>query len=292
MRVLVTGGAGFIGSALVDRLQDEDNDVAVVDVVPPAGEVAFVEASVLDAGAMREVVRDVDVVAHLAGFVRGGMRAQPYEGATLQLQGTANVLEACRVNAVPHLALASSFYVYDGRPADETVDEGTSLDPLAMELFGSAKLMSEALCREWADAGGPSATAFRIGPVYGGKGSSAVDELVETGLRGETIDIWGRGDRRNQYTFVGDVADAMTRALVHPGETYNLVAPDAVSLRALGEMLRQGYGFHTTFDESRPEGPSFPYISPAKAMDRLGWRPRPLDEGLQALVPAPGDAAR
>lgn len=292
MRVLVTGGAGFIGSRLVRRLAERGDEVTVLDLDEPDDDVDAVGASVLDLDAVRTAVKGHDAVAHLAGFVRAGVREDPYLGATLQIQGTLNVLQACADHDVPHVAYASSFYVYDGIPAPESVDEETPLDPTRMELFGSAKYMGELLCKEWARETGVGTSIFRIGPAYGGAGSSAVDEFVDTGLRGDTIEVWGRGDRRNQYTYVGDIAEAIAAGLTDAGETYNLVAPEPVSLRRMAEILAEQLGFETTFDESKPEGPSFPTISAAKAIERLGWEPTALADGVQLLVGAQRAGAR
>jgi len=285
MRVLVTGGAGFIGSWLVERLCARGDAVTIVDPAAAHHERArVVRASVLDAEAMTKAIRNHDAVVHLAGFVHGGMRKHPYQGVSLQIQGTLNVLEASRANGVSHLAYASSFYVYDGLPADATVDEETLLQTPRMELFGSVKLMGEALCREWAELYGLGTAIFRLGPAYGGAGSSAVDEFVALGLAGRTIEVWGKGARLNQYTYVGDLVDGIGVGLTHDGETYNLVAPDAVTLRGLADHLVEEYGFQAKFDDARPEGRSFPFIASRKAIERLDWRPLPLHEGLRKMV--------
>jgi UDP-glucose 4-epimerase len=295
MHVVVTGGAGFIGSWVVRRLRERGDTVTVLDIAAPdevdadadgvqsAGEVDFVKGSVLDPDAVHESARGADAVVHLAGFVRSGMCRQPYLGASLQLQGTLNVLEACRVQGVRQLGYASTFYVYDGRPSDETVDEYTPLDPAVMELFGSAKFMGELLCADYARRDDLDVTTFRIGPAYGGQGSSAMDDFVEAGLRGETIEIWGRGQRRNQYTFVGDVADAIVAGLDRGHGTYNLVSPEAVRLQDLAELLAE-YQIKAIFDPTRPEGPSLPYIRADKAMAELEWSPRPVATGLRQVV--------
>jgi UDP-glucose 4-epimerase len=293
MRVIVTGGAGFIGSRLVRRLVEGGDEVSVADVAATDVEGArHVRASVLDMGAMRDAIRDVDLVVHLAGYVRDTMRRQPYEGTALQVQGTLNVLEACRLNGVGHIAYASSFYVYDGIPSAETVDEETPLDPLSMELFGSAKLMGEALCRHYAGAYGLDYTVFRLGPAYGAGDSSAVGTFLRTGLRGDVIDVWGRGRRRNQYTYVEDIVDAMVAGVTRRDEVYNVVSPESTSIRELAGLMAQEFGFETTFDESRPEGPSFPYMSADKAIDQLDWRPGDLRSGVRLTVHEMAERAR
>jgi nucleoside-diphosphate-sugar epimerase len=281
MRAVVTGGAGFVGTRVVDRLAERGDEVTIVDLADPERDGAtFVEASVLDADAMLDVMDGADAVIHLAGFVRGGMRRDPYSGAALQLQGTLNVLEACRRHEVSQLGFASSFYVYDGIPSDHEVDETTPLDLLTMELFGSAKLMGEALCPEVADT--TQTACYRLGPVYGGPGgTSAVDSFVEMGLRGEVIDIWGQGERRNQYTYVGDIADGIVAGLGRGSRTYNLISPESVSLRELTDILADEFGFASTFATDKPEGPSFPFIRCNRAVEELGWDPIELRKGVR-----------
>jgi nucleoside-diphosphate-sugar epimerase len=287
MRVVVTGGSGFIGSRLCRRLVARGDEVTVVDLVPArASGCRSVHSSVLDLDGTTRHVAGADVVVHLAGYVREGMRRSPHEGATLQLQGTLNVLEACRRAEVGHVALASSFYVYDAMPADVTVDESTPLDPRPKELFGAGKLMAEALCHEYQRRHGLDYTVFRLGAVYGFGGSSAVGDFIETGLRGQTIEVWGRGVRRNQYTYVDDIADGIIAGLARRNETYNLISPEATTTGQLAEMLAAVHGFRVRFDTDRPEGPSFPYMSAGKAVSELGWQPISLQDGVKATVEA------
>ncbi len=283
-RVVVTGGSGFIGARVVDRLQELGADVTVLDVVAPAqSDVCRVVGSVLDLDTVASAVAGADSVVHMAGPVRAGMRSAPLAGASLQLQGTLNVLEACRRADVAHLAFASSFYVYDGIDPAVTVDERTPLDLRVIELFGRCKLMGETLCRDWAADSGLGVVLFRIGPAYGGGGTSAVDQLLLDGLAHGAVEIWGSGDRHNQYTHVGDLAAAICAGLDHDGETYNLTSPDAVTLAHLGELMR-GFGFTVVLDESRPAGPHLPTIDSSKAFTELAWSPRSLEEGLSRMV--------
>lgn len=291
MDVVVTGGSGFIGTHLVEQLVACGDEVTVLDLTEPASPAAhFTEASVLDPGAVTRCIAGADAVIHLAGHVRGGVRKDPYGGASLQVQGTLNVIEACRAAQVPHLSYASSFYVYDGVSSDRTVDESTVLDPTGMELFGSAKYVGEVLCRDWESRGGSPCTVFRIGAAYGPGGSSAVGDFVDTGLRGETIEVWGRGERRNQYTYVGDIADGIVAGMQVGGSTFNLATTEAISTAGLAAILDEDYGFVTNFDHDRAEGPSMPYISSELAVERLGWRPRSLRDGIACTVQASSEA--
>src|SRR6266849_6533595 len=113
MKIAVTGGAGFIGKALVSRLKASGHEVRVLDVreIEEDGAESKV-VSVLSLEQLEENLKGQELVFHLAGPVLEACRRRPYEASTLQISGTLNVLEACRLQQVPKLVLASSFYVY------------------------------------------------------------------------------------------------------------------------------------------------------------------------------------
>jgi nucleoside-diphosphate-sugar epimerase len=281
MHVVVTGGSGFIGTRLVEALCTLGHRVGVVDPVPCAVQgIELHRRSVLDPGDVQEVIQGADAVIHLAGPVRDGVRRDPHGAATLQLQGTLNVLDACQLKHVPHFLLASSFYVYHGLPAPGMVDEQMALDPLKMDLFGSIKLMSEALCREYTRKYGLAHTILRLGSAYGPGGSNVIRTFLETGLQGKTLEVWGEGKRQNQYTFVDDLVNGIVAALDTFNETFNLCSLEVTTTACLAEMLEREFGFTVYFERTRPEEASIPVADPRKAMDRLNWRPISLREGL------------
>jgi len=200
VRVVVTGGCGFIGSRLVHQLIERGDEVRVLDVAArPIEGAALHTASVLDRASLGPIFRGVEMVVHLAGYVREQMRRDPDVGSRLQIDGTQNVLEASERAGVARVVLASSFYVYAGN-VDESVDEDVPIDVTGLEPFGFAKLASERLCREFAARGVVSCTILRFGSAYGPGGSNAVRTFLEAGFRGEPIEDWGDGRRRKQYT--------------------------------------------------------------------------------------------
>ena len=292
MRVIISGVSGFIGTRVVAELCAGGHAVQVIDPVRSAmAGVAQHRESVLDTAGMRRVIRNADAVIHLAGPVRDDMRRDPYQGSTLQVQGTLNVLEACRDNGVPHLLLASSFYVYHGLPETPAVDETAAPDPRRMELFGAAKLLCEGLCREYARQYGLRHTILRLGSAYGPGGSNVVRAFIEAGLQERTLAVWGTGGRRNQYTYVGDLARGICAALYCPDETFNLIAPEVTTTAALAEELGRTLGVAVRYEPSRIEEPSLPYMDSCKAITRLGWQPTSLHEGLARTIQALGAAA-
>ncbi len=98
--------------------------------------------------------------------------------------------------------------------------------------------------------------------------------------------IWGKGIRKNQYTYVNDIANASTSALDRTDEVFNIISPEQLSLRDVAEALSRDYGFKVQYDASKPEGPSLPYISPSKAVKELAWKPLTLNEGVHRTVEA------
>lgn len=286
MRVLVTGGSGFIGRAVVSELQAKGLDASVADTVAPSGgDQAVVD--IRDPEAIRRAVAGRDVVVHLAGPVLETTRKDPYNASAVQLNGTLSVLEACRAGRVRKIILASSFYVYDGIPATAIVNEESPLDPAKMELFGSLKVAAEQLLLAYSRKFGIDYVILRFGSVYGsGAGSNLVQTFLQAGLRGEVLDIWGKGNRMNQYTYLKDVARACVQSLDASGEIFNIISPEETSTGELAQMLDQGYGYRSRLLVDKPEGADFPYMSSRKAIRRLGWIPTPLKEGIRELVTA------
>ena len=284
MRIVVTGSAGFIGKAVVTQLRQEGHDVVVADVRADGDERNLQILDVLDLQAVREVVTDAGVVYHLAGPVLETARSDPFGSSRLQMNGTLNVLEACARESVPKVVLASSFYVYDGLPADGIVNESSRLDISGMELFGSLKVTAEQLVQAYSKKTGLRFTILRFGSAYGwGAGSNLIQTFLDTGLHGESPEVWGVGLRLNQYTHVNDIARGAVAALPSDNEIFNLISPEETSTSEIALMLREIFGFEVTFLRDKPESKSMPYMSPRKAIRHLGWRPTPLVEGIKAL---------
>jgi UDP-glucose 4-epimerase len=285
MKVLVTGGSGFIGRAVVEELRAHKHEVSIADISGPADGSQATMIDILDRQSTLEAVAGCNVVVHLAGPVLEMVRRDPFNSAALQLNGTLNVLEACRAGGVGKVILASSFYVYDGLPGGGIVNENSALDPAKMELFGSLKVAAEQLLLAYSRKFALDFVILRFGSVYGlGEGSNLVQTFLKAGLRGEVLEIWGKGSRMNQYTYLEDVARGCVKSLASSGEIFNLISPEETSTGELAQMLEDRYGFRSKLLVEKPEGADFPYMSARKAMRRLGWSPTALREGIDALV--------
>ena len=135
MKIAITGGAGFIGTRLSRRLVDRANDVTVVDIASPSQTENFTlkRVDITNLEGTKKTLTGHQIVYHLAGGVLENVRGSPYQGTELNVTGTLNVLEACRVNDVKKIIFASTFYVYDGIDPNALVDENTSLNGNGME---------------------------------------------------------------------------------------------------------------------------------------------------------------
>jgi UDP-glucose 4-epimerase len=241
--------------------------------------------NVLDLEQVKEGVKGADIVFHLAGPVLEFCRRNPYEASILQTAGTLNVLEACRLEKVPKVILASSFYVYDGLPESMIVNESSPLDITRMELFGAVKFASEKLVETFAAKYGLEYVIYRFGSAYGwGNCSNVVKTFMEAGWRGETIEVWGKGLRRNQYTYFDDIAAGCVLGMERRNEIYNLISPEETSTAELARLVGGKFGFDVVFNEVQKEGPSLACMSPRKGMQQLRWVPTPLAEGIDRMA--------
>lgn len=222
-RVVVTGGAGFIGSHLVERLAGA-NEVVVLDnlsvgrlqnLAGVAGPVKVVKASILDPKALHRTFRDADVVFHLAALTsvpESIERPLPY--AETNMMGTLNVLDAAREAGAKRVVFASTCAIY-GRGTGP-LKETARLNPLSP--YAATKLASEYFCRSAAAGGGLEAIALRLFNVYGPRQSvdspyaGVIAKFVHAVAAGRPLTLHGDGKQTRDFVYVEDVAGAFERA--------------------------------------------------------------------------------
>jgi nucleoside-diphosphate-sugar epimerase len=222
-RVVVTGGAGFIGSHLVDRLLTDDTDVEVTvldnlrrgqraHLLRHADDprFRFVEQDVRGRDGLEVALRGADLVYHLAAqpTVIGGVDDASYTFDT-NVGGTFNVLRAAALNDVKRVVFASSRQVY-GEPINLPVDEEAPL--MAINLYGATKLSGEALCRAYRRETGLSAVVLRLANVYGPRDTGRVIPLwLDQVKAGQDLVVYG-GKQVLDFVWVGDAVAALERA--------------------------------------------------------------------------------
>ena len=308
-RVLVTGGAGFIGSHLVDRLVQSGEQVIVIDN-ESTGSATSVKSRVseylrCDVSHVKDVQRAFshrpEVVLHIAGQASTFKSFDnPEDDLRTNVQGTLNVLKACMEFGVQRLLYASSMVVY-GHPAALPISEDAAASPIS--YYGVTKYAAERYVHataERTDLGFPfHVTSFRMFNVYG-EGQSLTNPyqgvmgiFIGNVLRGEPITIFGDGEQTRDFIYIQDVVDAWIAAIDNPqayGQVFNLGSGTRRSINDLAHLvitsLRQAPGNHgVVYAVPRPGDQRHMEADISKARTILGWAPKTsFEEGLKRTI--------
>jgi UDP-glucose 4-epimerase len=292
VRVLVTGGAGFIGSHVVDRLRAEGAAVRILDLRASPhharSDVDCAVADLLDPVAVHGAMRGCDAVVHLAAAADvDEVARRPADAEAVNARGTLNVLEAARRAGVRRVVYASTIWVYGNGAA--TVDEDSAVE-LPDHLYTATKLAGEMYCRSYAELYGLQCTVLRFGIPYGPRARPAgvIPTFVTKALAGEPLTIAGEGLQSRRFVYVEDLADGVVRGLADHaiGRVYNLVGDESVTIRAIAETVRDLVGevsvVHTPARTADFQGAE---VCGARAARELGWTPRtPFAEGVRRYV--------
>ncbi|ASJ08353.1 UDP-glucose 4-epimerase [Thermococcus siculi] len=265
MKVLVTGGAGFIGSHLVDKLMESGSDVRVLDDLS-AGSLdnigrwmdnerfEFIRGDMRDLEVVKGAVGDVDAVFHLAANpeVRIGSQSPEllYETNVLI---TYNLLNAIRDSSVEYLVFTSSSTVYGDAEVIPTPEDYAPLEPIS--VYGAAKLAAEALISGYAHTFGFRALIFRLANIIGERSNHGViyDFINKLRKNPEELEILGDGTQRKSYLHVSDTVEGMLHIFEHfrsGGKTvdfYNLGNDDWITVKEIAEIVSEGMGLKPKF---------------------------------------------
>jgi UDP-glucose 4-epimerase len=307
VRVLVTGGAGFIGSHLCDALLAAGENVTALDDLSTgardnlADDVPLVVADVADADAVRACFADgrFDAVLHVAGQASIATSFdRPERDLRANVSGTLNILDACVTSGVRRLVHASSMTVY-GEAEDVPTPEDTPCRPVS--YYGITKYAAEryALVTGSRPDVDLAVTALRMFNVYGERQSLAnpyqgvLAIFVGNVLRGEPITIHGDGRQTRDFVYVGDVVDAWLRVLDEPGTrggVYNVGSGRETAIADLGRAVVAALGHDPEAWELRgapaQRGDQRRSAARVEALaDATGWRPATtLEDGLRRTV--------
>ena len=293
MRAIVTGGAGFIGSNLVDALVARGDEAHVLDDLSKGSRENVSPGARLHVGDIREPDEVFDavrpeVVFHLAAQADVRVSVEkPAMDADVNVLGTIRILEGARRHGAKVVFASSGGAAYG--ECDGPAPESAPLRPLAP--YGTSKLCGEEYLSTWNRLYGASHVSLRLGNVYGPRqmphGEAGVVAIFMGLLRdGGTPTIFGDGSQTRDYVFVGDVADAMLRALdLHDGGAYNVGTGVETSVVALYDAIRTASGVdrEASFAPARLGELQRSVLDASLAARELGWRPqRSLAEGLTA----------
>jgi UDP-glucose 4-epimerase len=305
LRVLVTGGAGFIGSHVVDRLLAAGHRPTIFDLRPSPYHdrraVPAVTGDLADMDRLEKAMRGHDIVIHLAAAADvGEVEKAPLEAEDRNARGTAHVLEAARRTDVKRVVYASTIWVYSD-VREPVVDEEVALRPPA-HLYTATKLAGELYCRSYHELYGLEYTVLRFGIPYGPRARPAavVPTFVGKALNGEPLTVAGDGRQSRRFVYVEDLAEGVVRALCPgaAGRVYNLVGTEDVTIAEIAETVRELVG---DVQVKRVPGRNGDFagaaVSGERAARELDWTPAtPFREGVRRYIewhrasaaPAPG----
>src|SRR5687767_9547970 len=302
MDVLVTGGAGFIGSHLVDGLLADGHRVAVVDNFDPfyARSVKeqhiaahreyrnyrLIEGDIRDPDLIAQLPADVDVIVHLAA--KAGVRPSiddPVSYQSVNVAGTMNLLEFARLSGIRQFVFASSSSVYGVNPRVPWSEADLMLQPISP--YASTKISGELLGHVYSHLHGIRFIALRFFTVYGPRQRPdlAIHKFARMITAGSAIPVFGDGSTRRDYTYIDDIVAGVRSAMVldRPFEVINLGNSDTQRLRDMIAGLERSLGRQAVIDQ-RPEQPGDvpqTWADIAKAEQLLQYRPHtPFQTGL------------
>jgi UDP-glucose 4-epimerase len=303
MRVVVTGGAGFIGANLSRHLISRP-DVATVVVVDDLSsgslgnldgvQVEIVRGSILDDTVLDRALAGAASVVHLAARPSVPRSiADPAASHEVNATGTMRVLEAVRRHCVPHVVVASSSSVYGANPV---LPKHEDLAPAPRSPYAASKLAAESYALAWSQVWGFDALAFRFFNVFGplqpaGHAYAAViPAFVEAALAGRPVEVHGDGRQTRDFTFVDTVCEVLTQAVVRRvscDRPVNLAFGGRYDLLTVLELLEEilGRSVPHRYVDPRP-GDVRDSQADCKRLEGLfpGTTPVPLPEGLHRTV--------
>ncbi|MCC6501616.1 MAG: GDP-mannose 4,6-dehydratase [Deltaproteobacteria bacterium] len=308
MKILITGGAGFIGSHLGDELISRGEKVTVIDefndfydpklkrenIAPHLSNPSYtlVEGDIRDTDRVLRLFEEskFDAVVHLAA--RAGVRPsilEPLLYEQVNCVGTLNLLEASRKTGVKNFVFASSSSVY-GINSKVPFSEG---DPINFPIspYATTKRAGELMCYTYSHLYKLPATCLRFFTVYGERGrpDMAVAKFTRLIHDGKPIQVYGDGSAQRDFTYVGDIKEGLLKAIYTPSryEIVNLGGANTIELRRLIELIEGALGKKAAIEYLPPVPGDVPitYADAAKAKELLGFKAAVrIDEGVERYV--------
>lgn len=291
MRVLVTGGSGFIGSHVVDKLRERGVQVRVFDMVMPTfrSDIEFYHSSLLDFEALRMAMSGVDALYHLAAIADvKDVYEEPHYAESINVRGTINILEAARRSKLQRVIYGSTTWVYSAA-SEEYVTEETPLRAPS-HLYTATKIASEYYCQSYSRLYELPVTILRYGIPYGprARDGAVIPIFVRKALKGEPLTIAGDGSQFRKFVYVEDLAEGNVLALktVAKNKIYNLDGSEKVTIKQIAETIQKLISdVSIEYVSARPGDFSGKEVSSDRAKVELGWEPKiSFEEGIRRYI--------
>ena len=301
MKALVTGGAGFIGSHIVERLLSDGHEVVVLDDfstghrhnLPAHDKLSVVEGDIRDFDTVNDCTQGVDWVFHKAAVASVPKTVNdPVGSSAANYQGTLHVLEAARQHGVQRVVFASSAALYGDEP---TLPKREDMLPVTLSPYAVDKLASEYACGMYTKLYGLKTVALRYFNVYGPRQdpsspySGVISIFADKLGKGEMPTIFGDGEQTRDFVFVSDVVEANMRAASRDepvGRFMNIATGQQITLNALLKIFCELYDmpFQPQYAAPRQGDIKESYADIDLARSLLDWQPEvALQNGLQRL---------
>ena len=304
--ILITGGAGFIGSHLACEFLHEGHSVAVLDNLDPYydvmikkrnlsiigehGKFEFIEGDILDTGLLGETIadNDFDIIIHNAA--QPGVRMSledPARTNRINVEGTLNVLQSAVRNGIARVINASSSSVYGSGGSLPSGEEDTMMP---ISPYGCSKMAAENYGKVFSDTYGLRVISLRYFTVYGPRmrPDLAISKFVRKAIAGQTIEIYGDGEQTRDFTHIDDVVNA-NRKFLESGRSgaYNIGTGRSTSINYLVEFIQELTDSDMTIEYSDiRKGDAEHTLSCVALVEKeVGWKPTiSLEKGLRDYV--------
>lgn len=299
MKVLVTGGAGFIGSHLVRYLVDRGDEVVVLDDLRRGNKldtvsrdrVRLVTGDVRDEQIVQDTSEGCDIIYHLAAVLGvDAVADNPLETMDVEVIGMRNLVEACTLFAIPKIVYASTSGVYGKRAMDAAVNE--LVIPSPSSSYSIAKRFNEIYLAAAYQERGLQSVSARFFNVYGPRQDSrmVIPRFVEQARKGQPITVYGSGNQTRDFTYVGDSVHALVLLgdKVSGCELFNVARGEDISIQEIAEVVKEFFDSPSEIENLTPPAVRYDFEverrfgNSDKLEAAVGYRPRTnLREGFE-----------
>lgn len=280
MRVIVTGGSGFIGSHIVDVLIEQGHSVTNLDIKPAhRQDVKYVNGSILNRKLIDSLIKTNEVVYHIGGFSNiNFVKKNPVETIELNVLSTTYLIDACRRYGKPHFIYASSVYAFDRNG----------------HLYTSSKAFSERIIEDFSLLYNIPYTILRYGTVYGPRNREAdvIYLFLEKAIKGEPIEIHGDGSQKRNFIYVRDLAEGSVKVIENEkavNKTLVIADNRSVRIKELAYKIKEivNPGIQLKFIGEKREKDYEGIVKDIEnSQNILGWTPRvKVEDWIRTSLP-------